>query len=651
MTLKQSKLLVSFVLAFGLTFLVTMLVAAKPPLQEPGDKLEQVDDLPPEEESVEQLFDDQARQLTASEDLIDRLPVQGLLTDSAGQPLVSQAQNVTFNLYEAVDEIDAICTSTATVTTDANGFFNSFIEGCATELGNDRAIDGQQLYLGIQVGSDTEMTPRRPLYPVPYAIAFRPGAAVRGEVDTQEGTLFVTNNARNEQGFLRGAIYGWSTSGSRFGYGMYGRVQNPDGYGVFGRADESLGRGVFGWATQDEGVNYGVYGRTESPSGRGTLGFATSSTGRNYGVFGQSNSTEGIGVYGIISRTSGINYGVYGESRSSSGYGVYGNASSISATTTYGVYGTTSSNGGFGVYGTAIFTGVAGVVTTPVAATTGVHGKTASPDGRGVYGQNTGGGVGVMAYSASGRPIEAYGRVLTEPVFYVANEGDVYAAGAYNCGGTITETVTVIVAMTGTITATNGMTNTNGMTDTDTMTETNGMTDTMTVRQTMTDTETMTPTTNMMTNTVVITTITRNGLAPCLRDSNEADFAEMLPTAYRGLEPGDVLAIDERGELVRSDEPYQPTVVGVYSTQPSYLGNSRHWGQADYAPLALVGIVPVKATALNGAIQPGDMLTASSIPGHAMRADRDAPNGTIIGKALAGLDSGGGVIRMLVMLQ
>jgi hypothetical protein len=65
----------------------------------------------------------------------------------------------------------------------------------------------------------------------------------------------------------------------------------------------------------------------------------------------------------------------------------------------------------------------------------------------------------------------------------------------------------------------------------------------------------------------------------------------------------------------------------------------------------MVGVVPVKASAENGPIHPGDLLAASSIPGHAMKADPNPAVGTVIGKALEGLDEGTGVIRMLVMLQ
>lgn len=69
-----------------------------------------------------------------------------------------------------------------------------------------------------------------------------------------------------------------------------------------------------------------------------------------------------------------------------------------------------------------------------------------------------------------------------------------------------------------------------------------------------------------------------------------------------------------------------------------------------FVRLALAGRVPVKVDAGYGAIRAGDLLVASPTPGHAMRADDPAP-GTVIGKALEGLDRGTGRVRMLVMMR
>ena len=132
--------------------------------------------------------------------------------------------------------------------------------------------------------------------------------------------------------------------------------------------------------------------------------------------------------------------------------------------------------------------------------------------------------------------------------------------------------------------------------------------------------------------------------------SPAADLAELLP-AEPGLEPGDVLAIARDGRLVRSAVPYQRSVAGVHSTRPAFVGGDEDDGSPGRVPLAIAGVVPVKASAEAGPIVPGDLLVASATPGHAMRAGDEAPNATVIGKALEALDAGTGVIRMLVVLQ
>jgi hypothetical protein len=138
--------------------------------------------------------------------------------------------------------------------------------------------------------------------------------------------------------------------------------------------------------------------------------------------------------------------------------------------------------------------------------------------------------------------------------------------------------------------------------------------------------------------------------ANCWITSDPADFAEVLPAA-NDPEPGDVLVIGLEGRLARSTEPYQTSVMGVYSTRPMYIGNGQNLDQEGYAPLAVVGLVPVKVSAENGPIRPGDLLTTSSTPGHAMKAGPNPPVGTVIGKALGTLAEGKGVIQMLVTLQ
>jgi len=57
-------------------------------------------------------------------------------------------------------------------------------------------------------------------------------------------------------------------------------------------------------------------------------------------------------------------------------------------------------------------------------------------------------------------------------------------------------------------------------------------------------------------------------------------------------------------------------------------------------------------SAENGPIKVGDLLVASSTLGHAMKGtDRSLLTGAVVGKALGSLDSGTGVIEVLVTLQ
>jgi len=136
------------------------------------------------------------------------------------------------------------------------------------------------------------------------------------------------------------------------------------------------------------------------------------------------------------------------------------------------------------------------------------------------------------------------------------------------------------------------------------------------------------------------------------------DFAVTLAVEgdKAGYEPGDVLTVSASGSgaAERASAAYSPAVVGVYSTVPAFVGGRSVTGEDPAAgvPVAILGVVACKVSAENGPIRPGDLLVTSATPGHAMRADRErALPGTILGKALESLDSGTGLIQVLVTLQ
>ena len=69
--------------------------------------------------------------------------------------------------------------------------------------------------------------------------------------------------------------------------------------------------------------------------------------------------------------------------------------------------------------------------------------------------------------------------------------------------------------------------------------------------------------------------------------------------------------------------------------------------------VALAGRVYCNVVASESSIEPGDLLTTSSIPGYAMKAsDYDLAKGAILGKAMEPLEKGRqGQILVLVTLQ
>ena len=126
---------------------------------------------------------------------------------------------------------------------------------------------------------------------------------------------------------------------------------------------------------------------------------------------------------------------------------------------------------------------------------------------------------------------------------------------------------------------------------------------------------------------------------------------------------------DRRVALAR--EPYSTLVAGIYSTKPGLLATPHAMDDprlASEIPLAVMGIVPCKVSAENGAIERGDLLVTSSTPGHAMKGTkRSRLVGAVVGKALEPFDpapfdsaqggqgkplpSGKGIIQVLVTLQ
>ncbi len=137
-----------------------------------------------------------------------------------------------------------------------------------------------------------------------------------------------------------------------------------------------------------------------------------------------------------------------------------------------------------------------------------------------------------------------------------------------------------------------------------------------------------------------------------------ADLAEKFPVSGEKVEPGTVMEIDPEnpGLLREARGEYNSRVAGVVSGANDFAAGAilGHLpGCEEAPPIALSGRVWTYCDAGESAITPGDLLTTSATPGHAMKAtDRSRAYGAAIGKAMTSLPRGQrGLVLVLVNLQ
>ena len=136
-----------------------------------------------------------------------------------------------------------------------------------------------------------------------------------------------------------------------------------------------------------------------------------------------------------------------------------------------------------------------------------------------------------------------------------------------------------------------------------------------------------------------------------------ADCAEDFTVKRDVLaEPGTVMALSDSGELFPCSAPYERRVAGVIagaaSHRPGIIMDKQPASTLRRQPIALVGKVFCKVDASYASIGVGDLLTSSATEGHAMKViDATRAVGSVIGKAMAPLIEGRGLIPILISLQ
>jgi hypothetical protein len=143
-----------------------------------------------------------------------------------------------------------------------------------------------------------------------------------------------------------------------------------------------------------------------------------------------------------------------------------------------------------------------------------------------------------------------------------------------------------------------------------------------------------------------------------LAEHFEVRGAVDVGNAASSIQAGLVVSIDPDapGKLVISSQVYDHKVAGIISgaggVRPGMLMSQSGLVSDGDHPVALTGRVYCWADASYGPIAPGDLLTTSDNPGHAMKVtDYAKAQGAVLGKAMGALKQGKGLVLALVTLQ
>jgi hypothetical protein len=300
-----------------------------------------------------------------------------------------------------------------------------------------------------------------------------------------------------------------------------------------------------------------------------------------------------IALFGIAGATSGPAIGVAGNNTSPDGFGVHGYSDPVGT----GVRGVAV--GGRGVWGSS-------------SGSSGVYGETTGLTNAGVEGRNTssGAGPGVLGVSTNGSGVWGHSENWVGTFGFSENNRGVYG-----------ETGSTWAAVEGRNTGSG-------------------------------------PGIFGFSQTGLAAQFVGRTSTHVLEIIGGSDLAERFEVSGgKVVEPGTVMVIDadNPGHLTPATTAYDRKVAGVVSgagdVETGLVLHQDGVLEGDTV-VAIAGRVYVRAEARSGPIAPGDLLTTSDLPGYAMAAtDYDRAQGAVIGKAMTGLESGTGLVLVLINLQ
>ncbi|HEY2514534.1 MAG TPA: hypothetical protein VGI39_26905 [Polyangiaceae bacterium] len=168
----------------------------------------------------------------ASANVPPYLTEQGRLFDGTGAPITS-AVTMEFALYEAATGGTAVWSEKQTITPD-QGYFSAEL-GSVTALPTDvfatAANSGLNLFLGVTVNTDAEISPRQPLQSVPYALVANNAIGDITPTSVTVGGTLVINNKGQWVGSATGLVGPTGATGPQGPQGGAGATgpQGPQG--------------------------------------------------------------------------------------------------------------------------------------------------------------------------------------------------------------------------------------------------------------------------------------------------------------------------------------------------------------------------------------------------------------------------------------
>jgi hypothetical protein len=286
---------------------------------------------------------------TSSAQVPTLMSYQGKLTSASGG-CVNDTVQMTFTIYADSFGTTSEWTETQTEVVVREGVFSVLLGSVNHIPGGDTVFDGSIKYLGVQVESDPEMEPLKPMVSVAYA--HRAGGVDCSDCDDRFVNVEGPEIVNSDSGIaFRGIVAGSSTTNM---YGIAGSAENASSGPACG--------GDFSASSYGTGNHFGVIGHAYTASSSYALGSKgraqSTSTGAATGVDGWAENSSTGPAYGgnfcAIESGTGEHFGLmaaaYGSS-SASAHGSYGYAHSTSTGAAYGTQGEAMNSSSGSAYG------------------------------------------------------------------------------------------------------------------------------------------------------------------------------------------------------------------------------------------------------------------------------------------------------------